>query len=239
MIGKQNKMIKNIILNKLNLLIIIFIVFIFISHRHNITTNNRQEILLKQDDSIVLNEIVAFEKNLNLTDKIFNKFNYINKNNKLIGRNVSIKKSYNPDITVIITIYNQAHCLHKGLRSVQNQSLKNIEIIIIDDCSLDNSTEIIKHYQKEDERIILISHDINEGEIKSRTDGIRKANGKYITIIDGDDSLIHKDILKNSLYIAQRANLDVVEFHAGKLMNGHYIDIYNYSKLNISYIVIC
>jgi len=230
-------MIKNKILNKLNLLIIIYIVFIFISHRHNITTNNGREILLKQDDNIVLKEIISFEKNLNLTDKIFNEFNYININNKLIERNVSIKKSYNPDITVIITIYNQAHCLHKGLRSVQNQSLKNIEIIIIDDCSLDNSTEIIKQYQKEDERIILISHDINEGEIKSRTDGIRKANGKYITIIDGDDSLIHKDILKNSLYIAQKANLDVVEFHAGKFKNGHYIDIYNYSKLNISYII--
>ena len=64
-----------------------------------------------------------------------------------------------------------------------------------------NSLDIIKEYQKYDKRILLISHDSNEGTIKSRTDGIRKAKGKYITIIDGDDSLIHKDILKNSLLI--------------------------------------
>ena len=55
-------------------------------------------------------------------------------------------------------MYNQAHCIYKGLRSVQNQSIKNIEIIIVDDCSLDNSIELIKEYQKEDPRIILISH---------------------------------------------------------------------------------
>ena len=58
-------------------------------------------------------------------------------------------------------MYNQAHCIYKGLRSVQNQSLKNIEIIIIDDCSEDNSTDVIKEYQKEDPRIILIIHDAN------------------------------------------------------------------------------
>ncbi len=114
-----------------------------------------------------------------------------------------------------MTVYNQAHCLHACLRSIQNQSLKNIEIIIIDDCSLDNSSEIIREYQKEDPRIILIEHDSNEGTIKTRADGIKKAKGKYITFIDGDDAFIHKDILNNSLYIIERANLDIVEFQLG------------------------
>ena len=135
-------------------------------------------------------------------------------------------------------MYNQAHCIYKGLRSVQNQSLKNIEIIIIDDCSEDNSTDIIKQYQKEDPRIILISHDTNEGEIKSRTDGIRKAKGKYITIVDGDDALIHKDILKNSFFIAQKANLDVVEFKAigHKWGRANHI-IYKYNETEFSDII--
>jgi glycosyltransferase involved in cell wall biosynthesis len=158
--------------------------------------------------------------------------------NIIIEENNKFKKCNNPDITIIITIYNQGHCLHRGLRSVQNQSLKNLEIIIIDDCSEDNSVDIIKKYQEEDERIILISHNMNEGEIKSRTDGIRKAKGKYITIIDGDDALIHENILKNSLYIAQKAKLDVVEFHAGFFVNGTMREIiYNYSKINISNII--
>ena len=169
---------------------------------------------------------------------MFEDFHIINEHNKLIEGNIKFKRSYNPDITIIITIYNQAHCLHQSLRSVQNQSLKNIEIIVIDDCSLDNSTEVVKEYQKEDERIILISHDTNEGEIKSRSDGIRISKGKYITIVDGDDALIHKDILKNSLYIAEKAKLDVVEFPAGIFINGKFQELVNnYNDINISYII--
>ncbi len=158
------------------------------------------------------NEILSYEKNHTYSINTFYEFRKINSKNKLIDDNSKIKKRRKPDITVIMTVHNQAHCLHKCLRSIQNQSLKNLEIIIIDDCSLDNSTEIIKEYKKEDPRIIFIEHDTNEGAIKSRTDGIRKAKGKYITIIDGDDALIHKNILKDCFYIAQKANLDVVEF---------------------------
>jgi len=61
-----------------------------------------------------------------------------------------------PDVSVIILAYNQANCFYKALRSVQNQSLKNIEIIVIDDCSLDNTTEVMEKYMKEDNRIINI-----------------------------------------------------------------------------------
>ena len=79
---------------------------------------------------------------------------------------------------------------------------------------------------------------MNEGEIKSRNDGIRIAKGKYITIIDGDDALIHKDILKNSLYIAEKAELDVVEFPAGIFINGKFKELVNnYNNINISYII--
>ena len=186
----------------------------------------------------VFREIVSFENNLNLTSQMFAEFREINCNNKLIEGNKKFKKSWYPDISVIITIYNQAHIIYKCLRSVQNQSLKNIEIIMIDDCSLDNSVDVIKNFQKEDKRIILISHNLNEGTIKSRTDGVRKAKGKYITIIDGDDALIHKDILKNSLYIAQKANLDVVEFRARKYVNEKYKgEVYNFDRLNVTYIL--
>ena len=132
-------------------------------------------------------------------------------------------------------MYNQAHCIHKGIRSVQNQSIKNIEIIIVDDCSQDNGTDIIKEFQKKDKRIILIFYDMNEGEIKSRTDGIRKAKGKYITIIDGDDALIHKNILKNCLFIAQKGNLDVVEFNDIDYNKGKFGNKFNnYNEKNLT-----
>ena len=201
---KKNKITK--ITNKL--LSILFLIIIYTFLLLQIKNNN----IIKKNYSSVLEEIIAFENNLNITTEIINEFRKINTENKLIEENPNFKRSDNPDVTVIMLILNQAYYLHKGLRSIQNQSLKNIEIIIVDDCSQDNSVDVIKNYQKEDERIILISHDTNEGKIKSRTDGIRMAKGKYITMIDGDDALIHKDILKNSLYIAQKGNLDAVQY---------------------------
>jgi len=137
-----------------------------------------------------------------------------------------------------LTNYNQFHCIHKSIRSIQNQSIKNLEIIIIDDCSSDNSTEIIRNYQKEDNRILIIEHKTNKGKIKSRSDGIKIAKGKYITILDGDDALIHKDILKNSLYIASLGNLDVVEFKMMTFKKGNpkkWENHYNISTYNIIY----
>ena len=65
---------------------------------------------------------------------------------------------------------------------------------------------------KEDNRIIYVKHESNDGKIKSRSDGVRIAKGKYITIIDGDDALSNENILNISFTIASLANLDVVEF---------------------------
>ena len=155
------------------------------------------------DENKAFQEILSFEKNINLSEDIFYEFLEINEQNKLIEENIKFEKVKNPIISIVMMVYNQAHCLHRCLRSIQNQSLKNIEIIIVDDCSLDNSVELIKEYQKEDPRIILIEHDANEGMIKTRTDGVRIAKGKYITSIDGDDTFIHKDILK-IVYILQK-----------------------------------
>ena len=201
---KKNKLTK--IPKKLLPILFLIIIYTFL------LLQNKNNNIIKKNYSSVLEEIIEFENNLNITTEIINEFRKINTENKLIEENPNFKRSKNPDVTVILLIRNQAYYLHKGLRSIQNQSLKNIEIIVIDDCSEDNSVEVIKTYQKQDERIILISHDTNEGKIKSRTDGIRMAKGKYIAMIDGDDALIHKDILKNSLYIAQKGNLDAVQY---------------------------
>ena len=137
-------------------------------------------------------------------------YNLTNNSKNHILTNSEIINNENPDVSIIITIYNQASCFFGALRSVQNQSLKNIEIIIIDDCSLDNISKVINNYIKEDKRIIYIRHESNDGKIKSRTDGIRLAKGKYITIIDGDDALINSNILNKSYTIANLTNIDVI-----------------------------
>ena len=145
--------------------------------------------------------------------------------------NIHYLKNKEPDVSVIISVYNQANCFFSTLRSVQNQSLKNIEIIIIDDCSLDNSIEIIEKYMKEDNRIILLQHRRNYGKIKSRSDGVRIAKGKYITIIDGDDSFSNENILYNSFTIATLAHLDVVGFNLAFFRRKRLRDLINYKNI--------
>ena len=166
-----------------------------------------------------LQEIIDFESSLRkIEEDEIKDFRLLNSENILFDK-IKYKKSDNPDITVVLTMFNQAHCIHKALRSVQNQSLKNIEILVIIDCSNDNSTETIQQYMEEDERIVMVNHSTIEGIMKTRSEGIKLAKGKYITALDGDDAFIHKDILYNSLQVANIGNIDMVEFYTSIYKN--------------------
>ena len=92
-----------------------------------------------------------------------------------------------PTVTVIMTVYNAERFLKESILSVINQTLKNLELIIIDDCSTDNSLILIKKYAKKDNRIIVIVNKENLGPAVSRNIGIKIAKGKYIAILDADD----------------------------------------------------
>ena len=230
---KQKKKFKKRILIKP---IILFVLISSYISLYPLQTIRSPPVILNMTEAF--DKILSFEKNHSYSNNIFYDFRKINRENKLIEENIKFEKQKNPEVTVIMTVHNQAYCLYKCLRIIQNQSLKNIEIIIVDDCSLDNTEEIIKEYQKEDPRIIIIEHDSNEGAIKSRADGIRKAKGKYITIIDGDDAFIHKDVLKNSLFVAQTANLDIVEFQKYIYSGGKFrIRQSNFPYLNLNNII--
>jgi glycosyltransferase involved in cell wall biosynthesis len=187
----------------INNIIIIPLIYLIFVGKKAIELQYNRDLLLK---------IKNFEKRNNISNKDIEGFRRINSMNILLDNKKKYHKTEHPIISVILIVYNQFDCIHKAIRSIQNQSVKNLEIIAIDDCSSDNSVEILKKYQKEDNRIIIIIHKTNQGKIKSRSDGIKKAKGKYITVLDGDDGLIHKDILNNSLYVANIGNLDVVEF---------------------------
>ena len=223
----------NILVKKsVKLLLTLIIIFLFLNlfqfilllnKQNDIKKTNKQYNLKKGNNALYKNEI-NITKIIDEKVEIFVnslpkfetndilEFRKINSQNKLYD-NTKYKKSENPDVSVVLTMNNQAHCIHKALRSIQNQSLKNIEIIVSIDCSQDNSTETIESYMKEDGRIVLLNHEQKEGTMKNRIDGIRIAKGKYITVLDGDDALIHKDILKNALAIANLANIDIVEFY--------------------------
>ena len=98
------------------------------------------------------------------------------------------------------------------LRSIQNQFFDDIEIIIVDDFSMDNSIELIEEYQKEDERIILIKNNKNKGTLITRNIGIIHSRGKYIIMPDADD-ILSEDILKTCYETAIKENIDIIRFN--------------------------
>ena len=221
---KDDYIIKTKIFNSLIIVLVFILIYILIILKSNEIDPNYLKIK-EFEDSYSSSFIDSFFEN---PISNMRKFRELNCKNSLIY-NHNFKKNENPDISIIITAYNQGNCFYGALRSVQNQSFKNIEIIIIDDCSLDNTTEIIQSYMMEDNRIIYVKHESNDGKIKSRSDGIRIAKGKYIIIIDGDDGLSNEKILYNSFTIAHLADLDVVEFaHA-------YFKRKKYKSLNLNY----
>lgn len=111
-------------------------------------------------------------------------------------------------ISVIVAVYNQEKYVAKCLKSICNQSYHNLEIVVVNDGSNDNSLAIIEKYQQRDSRIRVISK-VNEGLAFARRDGLVVANGKYIVFVDSDDYLTLNAI--QTLYlIAERHQADTV-----------------------------
>lgn len=110
-------------------------------------------------------------------------------------------------ISVIIPVYNVEKYLNKCIDSVIKQDYKNIEILIVNDGSTDNSKEIGTYYEKKDERIKLINIE-NSGVSNARNIGIRSANGKYITFIDSDD-YVEKDYVSELYKMCTKNKADI------------------------------
>lgn len=112
-------------------------------------------------------------------------------------------------ISVIITCYNLQDYIERCITSIVNQTYSNLEIIIVNDCSTDDSLEVINHLFKIDNRLRLINNPENYGAGKSRKIGINLASGKYIALIDGDD-YITPGFLQELRNQAELNNADIV-----------------------------
>lgn len=110
-------------------------------------------------------------------------------------------------VSVIIPIYNSEKFLKKCIESVQTQTLKDIEIICVNDGSADNSLKIIKKYLEKDNRIKLINKK-NEGLSAARNDGLEIAQGEYVSFVDSDD-WIDKEFLEKLYLAAKKYNADI------------------------------
>lgn len=114
----------------------------------------------------------------------------------------------NAMVSVIIPVYNSEKYIGKCLESVLNQTYKNIDIIVINDGSTDNSQEIINTYKSKYQNIIAINQE-NMGVSKTRNKAIKLAKTKYVMFIDNDD-YIDKDYIETHLNTAEKGNYDIV-----------------------------
>lgn len=115
-------------------------------------------------------------------------------------------------VSVIIPVYNTEKYIKKTLQCICNQTLQEIEIIVINDGSTDHSLNLINQIQKKDSRIKVFSQD-NQGPSISRNNGLLKAQGEYIYFMDSDD-LLEEKTLETCYHTCEANNLDFVFFDA-------------------------
>ena len=177
------------------------------------------------------------EKDIKFDEKFFKKrkdqynfkeFGKICCEEKLIGSNI-IKNNHKPLISVILPTFNKEFTLMKSVRSIQNQSLKNIEIIIVDDCSTDKTKLLEKNLLKTDSRVRIFYHLKNMGVWRSRIDGFLYSNSKYIIHFDPGDIYEDNYVLEDLYNIISQYNIDSI-----KMLNRFIYDYNNMNKYNFS-----
>ena len=111
-------------------------------------------------------------------------------------------------VSIIIPVYNIENYLPICIESIVTQSYNNLQVIIVDDGSIDNTAEIARLYAEKDDRIVLIQQR-NSGVSSARNHGLKKAEGEYVMFVDGDD-WIDRNTVEDMLSVVRKYNLDVV-----------------------------
>jgi len=117
---------------------------------------------------------------------------------------------YPNKISVIMSVYNAEAYLRDAIESILNQTFRDFEFIIIDNCSIDGSGKIIEDYSKKDKRIAVIKNEKNLGIPETRTKGTKYAKGKYIAVADADDISVSTRFQKQYDYLEKHNDCGVV-----------------------------
>ena len=137
-----------------------------------------------------------------------------------------------PKVSIIVPVYNSEKFLKKCIESMINQTYKDIEIIIIDDGSKDNSREIIQEYQNKDSRIKYL-YQKNSGQAVARNNGIKVSIGEFISFLDSDD-YIDTEMIEKLYNKAIKENTDIVVCDALKVYDDRPSEILKGLKFEIS-----
>ena len=113
-------------------------------------------------------------------------------------------------VSVITPSYNSAAYIEETIRSVQQQTFTEWEMLIVDDCSSDETCEIVRRISQSDDRIKLFIQPQNMGAGAARTLGMRKASGQYIAYLDADDIWLPEKLEKQMAYLETHPEIELV-----------------------------
>lgn len=163
--------------------------------------SNISYVPITETNTIIKSNKVSYKKYYKICEK------------KLLLDQTKYKRSLKPKISVIIPYYNNdLFNLYIPLRSIQNQSLKDIEIIFVDDGSSESKINELMKEMENDNRIILLKHKENKGTLTSRVDGVRYSSGEYILNLDQDDLFLDNLFFENIYNKAKELNIDILQF---------------------------
>ncbi|MDO6391150.1 glycosyltransferase family 2 protein [Pontibacter sp. BT731] len=119
------------------------------------------------------------------------------------------------EVSIVMPAYNAANTIAESIESVLKQTYKNWELIIVNDCSTDQTASIAKNYCANNSKIRLLTHDVNKGLSASRNTAISHAQGKWICFLDSDDVWHHEKLelqcefhMQNETFLISHTNLE-------------------------------
>ena len=199
-----------ILFNKINLNYKFFILFIFIIYINYYYS--RKPIILKFEKNDQLNNI--------LLNALENSFDFVfDANFGILTQDIPKKININPYLSVVIPMFNSEKYIKRSILSIQNQNISEYEIIIINDFSSDNSSEIVNELSNLDKRIKMINNEKHMGLFYSRCIGTLLSKGKYILPLDSDDMYLIHDTLYSVNIELKKNKPDFLIFKGIKSLN--------------------
>ncbi|RKQ88830.1 glycosyltransferase family 2 protein [Brockia lithotrophica] len=140
-------------------------------------------------------------------------------------------------VSVIVPAWNAERTIEQAIRSALGQTLKDLEVIVIDDGSKDGTADVVRRIAAEDERVRLLQNEVNRGPSAARNLGLREARGDWIAILDADDFFIREDRLERLIAIGEEYGADIVADDIYQFKDGdtRCLSMFKERGININY----
>lgn len=217
---KYNNIKMNLFMKIVEVILMIILIKVFVTTKiyfsfkkntlNNTIKNNKSNFYMTNNKNNE-NKILSTEEALERAKKYLN----ICKRGLLI-KNIRFRKAKKPKISVIIPVFNSEKTIKSTVRSIQNQDMIDIEIILVNDFANNETTIIIKELKKKDPRIQILNNKKNMGIFYSRCIGTLEAKGRYITSIDNDDIFCDNDVFDIIYKGTENNYFDIISFKSFK-----------------------